>query len=41
MSGYSDDPVMQNPKDYGFAASICKPFMKRGLSEMLNRNMKT
>ena len=39
-SGYADDPVMKNPTEYGFMASICKPFMKSDLSEMLNRFMK-
>jgi CheY-like chemotaxis protein len=39
-SGYADDPVMKNPTDYGFTASICKPFKKSELSEMLNRYLK-
>ena len=36
-SGYADDPVMQNPSEYGFTASICKPFTKKELVEMLSR----
>ncbi|HMD68794.1 MAG TPA: response regulator, partial [Chitinivibrionales bacterium] len=39
-SGYTDDPVMKNPADYGFTASISKPFTMAELSEMLNKNMK-
>ncbi|MBL8025079.1 MAG: PAS domain S-box protein [Fibrobacteres bacterium] len=39
-SGYADDPVMKNPTEYGFMASICKPFRKSELSEMLNKHMK-
>jgi two-component system cell cycle sensor histidine kinase/response regulator CckA len=36
-SGYADDPVMQNPSEYGFSASIRKPFMKNELAEMLSK----
>lgn len=39
-SGYADDPVMKNPGEYGFMASICKPFRKSELSEMLNKHIK-
>jgi PAS domain S-box-containing protein len=35
-SGYADDPVMAHPAEYGFTASICKPFMMKELAEMLN-----
>ena len=35
-SGYADDPVMKNPADYGFTASISKPFTIAELSEMLS-----
>jgi CheY-like chemotaxis protein len=38
MSGYADDSVMRNPAEYGFTASISKPFTIAELSEMLNRN---
>lgn len=36
-SGYADDPVMKAPAEYGFMASICKPFRKSELSELLNK----
>ena len=39
-SGYADDPVMKKPTEHGFTASICKPFRKVELSEMLNKYMK-
>ncbi|HMA92183.1 MAG TPA: ATP-binding protein [Polyangiaceae bacterium] len=32
-SGYSEDPVMARPADFGFTASLCKPF---ALSELAN-----
>jgi len=35
-SGYSEDPVMANPKDFGFSASIAKPFTLRELQSLLN-----
>ncbi|MBM2837979.1 MAG: hypothetical protein HW415_604 [Deltaproteobacteria bacterium] len=38
-SGYSEDPVISRPNEYGFTDSICKPFNKSELAEMLNRNM--
>ena len=38
-SGYADDPVIQNPSEYGFTASICKPFVSSELGEMLNEYM--
>jgi PAS domain S-box-containing protein len=38
-SGYADDPVMKNPVEYGFTASISKPFTMAELSEMLNKTM--
>ena len=37
VSGYADDPIMINPSEYGFTASICKPFKKNDLVEMLNK----
>jgi CheY-like chemotaxis protein len=36
-SGYTDDPIMKAPVEYGFTASICKPFRKIELAEMLER----
>jgi CheY-like chemotaxis protein len=38
-SGYSNDPVMANPNDYGFCESICKPFTIDELSAMFNRHL--
>lgn len=40
ISGYSDDSVMRNPSEYGFTASICKPFTIEELSELLNKYMR-
>lgn len=34
-SGYSSDPIMQEYGEYGFAASIGKPFDINGLKEMI------
>jgi PAS domain S-box-containing protein len=39
-SGYTDDPVMMTPLQYGFTASIAKPFRKSDLVEMLDLYMK-
>lgn len=35
-SGYADDPVMADPASYGLNGSICKPFKRVELAEMLN-----
>lgn len=40
-SGYANDPVMKNPAEYGFTASICKPFTKVELAQMLNKHLKS
>jgi two-component system, cell cycle sensor histidine kinase and response regulator CckA len=37
-SGYAEDPVMAEPASFGFTASICKPFTKAQLAEMLNKH---
>ncbi len=34
-SGYADDPVMENPTEYGFADKIAKPFRNTELAELL------
>ncbi len=34
-SGYSDDPIMANYKDYGFAAIVTKPYRIEDLGEVL------
>jgi len=39
-SGYSDGSVMKNPKEYGFTASIVKPFKLTELMQMLEKYMK-
>jgi PAS domain S-box-containing protein len=36
-SGYSEDPVMANPKEYDFTDKISKPFRKSELAELMNR----
>ncbi|MFW5775241.1 MAG: hybrid sensor histidine kinase/response regulator [Chitinivibrionales bacterium] len=38
-SGYANDPVMASPQQYGFTASICKPFRKNELAAMLDKHM--
>jgi PAS domain S-box-containing protein len=38
-SGYSQDPAMSSPAEYGFTDSICKPFRRVELAEMLERSM--
>ena len=35
-SGYADDPVIKKPTEYGFTGSICKPFNKAELVELLS-----
>jgi PAS domain S-box-containing protein len=39
-SGYADGPVMKNPSQYGFTASISKPFRRIELMEMLEKHLK-
>lgn len=34
-SGYTDDPVMSDFREYGFVAALAKPYSKKGLSEAL------
>jgi CheY-like chemotaxis protein len=38
-SGYAENSVMKNPGEYGFTASIVKPFTIAELSEMLNNHL--
>jgi two-component system cell cycle sensor histidine kinase/response regulator CckA len=38
-SGYSEDPVIANPQEYGFQASLGKPFTIQQLSDMLNKHI--
>jgi len=37
VSGYADDPIMVEPKKFGFTASLSKPFRMTEVAEMLNR----
>jgi hypothetical protein len=34
-SGYSNDPIMANYKDYGFCSAIVKPFVLQELSTVI------
>jgi len=36
MSGYTQDSVIDNPRQYGFCSSIRKPFLKGDLARVLN-----
>jgi len=36
-SGYVDDPAMSNWKDYGFRASLAKPFLKESLADAVRK----
>jgi CheY-like chemotaxis protein len=36
-SGYSNDPVMANYRDYGFAGVLTKPFSLQNLDDQLRR----
>ncbi|MBN2342237.1 MAG: PAS domain S-box protein [Deltaproteobacteria bacterium] len=40
-SGYAEDPVMARPQDYGFTASLRKPFVRSAFAELLNKHMKS
>ncbi len=35
-SGFSEDPIMASPGQFGFTASICKPYRKFELASLLN-----
>lgn len=39
ISGYSDDPVMVNPGEYGFTEGLSKPFLIKDLADMLGRHL--
>lgn len=39
-SGYSEDPVMARPQQYGFTDSLAKPFRKNDLANLLTRHIK-
>jgi len=38
-SGYADDPVMARPTEFGFTGSLCKPFRRQELAELLERHV--
>jgi PAS domain S-box-containing protein len=38
-SGYAEDPVVAAPQEYGFTASIAKPFRRSELAEVLRRHL--
>jgi two-component system cell cycle sensor histidine kinase/response regulator CckA len=40
-SGFSEDPIMAYPTEFGFTDSIRKPFKKNELAEMLDKHLKT
>ncbi|MDB6137359.1 MAG: hypothetical protein JWO94_431 [Verrucomicrobiaceae bacterium] len=35
-SGYRDDPIMNNPRHYGFAAALPKPYQREDLLQVVN-----
>jgi DNA-binding NarL/FixJ family response regulator len=37
MSGYSNDPILANYRDYGFSACINKPFSVKDLIDTVNK----
>jgi CheY-like chemotaxis protein len=37
-SGYSEDPVMSDPKQYGFTDRLVKPFRRSELAELMGRH---
>ena len=39
-SGYSDDPVMSNPKEYGFDAVLPKPYKPQELNSLVKKLLK-
>ncbi|WP_165394770.1 PAS domain-containing hybrid sensor histidine kinase/response regulator [Methanofollis fontis] len=40
-SGYLNDPIMRNPRKYGFSGSITKPYMAGALSKVLRDLLST
>jgi CheY-like chemotaxis protein len=36
-SGYSKDPIMSNPSDFGFSGSLVKPFHKEDLMTLFDQ----
>lgn len=40
-SGYSDDPIMENPANYGFTDKLEKPFRKADLEKLVKKYIRT
>ena len=38
-SGFSEDPIMSHPAEYGFTASIRKPYRRDEMAELLNNHL--
>lgn len=38
-SGYADNPAIARPQEFGFTGSICKPFSKQELCELLEKRL--
>jgi two-component system cell cycle sensor histidine kinase/response regulator CckA len=38
-SGYAHDPIISSPQEYGFTASLSKPFTKAEMAAMLEKHM--
>jgi PAS domain S-box-containing protein len=38
-SGHADDPIIASPEKFGFTGSICKPFRKSDLTELLRKHL--
>jgi PAS domain S-box-containing protein len=34
-SGYSDDPIMASPREFGFKAKLAKPYLREGFQEVV------
>jgi len=39
-SGYSNDPIMANPREFGFQEMVSKPFQMQEIGEALQRLFK-
>jgi FixJ family two-component response regulator len=38
-SGYTDESIKADPRRFGFTASICKPFKRTDLAELLGKHL--
>ncbi len=41
FSGYSDDPVIENYRHYGFLGALTKPFKKKEIQAVLEKNLQS